>query len=91
MNFINRLVNNVSARVEDKEIPNEIVYDTDSMNWSNIQLTLSSKEERQRLIDSGIDAGIKFLLAQPFNNDLDQPFLKADLDDSVQELSQGSL
>jgi len=91
MNFINRLVNNVSARVEDKEIPNEIVYDTDSMNWSNIQLTLSSKEERQRLIDSGIDAGIQFLLAQPFNNDLAQPFLKVELDDGVQELSQSSL
>ena len=99
MNFINRLVNNVSARVEDKEIPNEVVYDTDSMNWSNIQLTLSSKEERQRLIDSGIDAGIKFLsdLTQPSgkaDTDLAQPFLKvekADLDNSVQELSQSGL
>lgn len=102
MNFISRLVNNVSARVEDKEIPNEVVYDADSMNWSNIQLALSSKEERQRLIDGGIDAGIKFLsdltqCSEKIDTDLAQPFLKVekvekvDLDNSVQELSQSGL
>jgi predicted acylesterase/phospholipase RssA len=61
MNFISRLVNNVALKPEDKKLQNELVYDADLMNWSNIQLALSSKEERQRLIDSGIEAGMGFL------------------------------
>jgi hypothetical protein len=38
-----------------------IIYDTDLMTLANIQLTLSSKEERQRLIDFGIESGKEFL------------------------------
>jgi len=64
MNFISRLVNSVGAKFEEKEIPNELVYDTDLMTLANIQLTLSSKEERQRLIDFGIESGKTFLLEQ---------------------------
>jgi len=62
MNFISRLVNSVGSKFEEKEIPNELVYDTDLMTLANIQLTLSSKEERQRLIDFGIESGKTFLL-----------------------------
>jgi len=69
MNFISRLVNNVALRVEDKSVPNELVYDADSMNLSAIQLTLTSREERQRLIDSGIEAGKSHLLKRTELND----------------------
>lgn len=62
MSFIGKLVNNVNLRVEEKTIPNELVYDVDLMNLSNIKMTLSSKEIRQQLIDNGIEAGKKFLL-----------------------------
>lgn len=62
MSFIGKLVNNVNLRVEEKPIPNELVYDVDLMNLSNIKMTLSSKEIRQQLIDNGIEAGKKFLL-----------------------------
>ena len=61
MNFISKLVNNVAARFEEKEIPNELIYETDLMTLANIQLTLSSKEERQRLIDFVIESGKEFL------------------------------
>ena len=63
MNFISRLINNVASKFEEKEkeIPNELIYDTDLMTLANIQLTLSSKEERQRLIDFGIESGKEFL------------------------------
>jgi predicted acylesterase/phospholipase RssA len=62
MNFISRLVNSVASKFEEKEIPNELIYDTDLMTLANIQLTLSSKEERQRLIDFGIESGKTYLL-----------------------------
>ena len=122
MNFINKLVNNVSLRFEEENIPNELIYDTELMNFSNIQAALSSKELRQSLIESGVEAGKNFLLerlretetetdlAQPFPKvDLAQPFPKVDLaqpfpqvdkvdkvdkvdlDNSIQELCQGSL
>jgi predicted acylesterase/phospholipase RssA len=69
MNFISKLVNNVSLKYEKYEIeenspniPNELFYETKLMNWSNIKLTLKSKEERQALIDSGVEAARNFLL-----------------------------
>lgn len=71
MNFINRLVNNVALRVEQTAIPNELIYDADSMNWSNIQIALSSKEERQRLIDDGIECGKEYLLTKNFPSSLE--------------------
>jgi NTE family protein len=71
MNFINRLVNNVALRVEQTAIPNELIYDADSMNWSNIQIALSSKEERQRLIDDGIECGKEYLLTKNFPSALE--------------------
>jgi NTE family protein len=88
MNFISRLVNNVSVKFEEKEIPNELVYETELMSLTNIQLTLSSKEERQRLIDFGIESGKKFLLEKRLIPE--QLVEKIDaivLDDSIQELS----
>jgi NTE family protein len=88
MNFISRLVNNVSVKFEEKEIPNELIYDADLMTLANIQLTLSSKEERQRLIDFGIESGKKFLLEKRL---LPEQLLEevdaVVLDDSIQELS----
>jgi predicted acylesterase/phospholipase RssA len=64
MNFISKLVNNVSIKIEDKHIPNELIYDVEFMNLSYIQSTLSSKETRQTLIESGVEAGKAFLLAR---------------------------
>lgn len=89
MNFISKLINNVAAKFEEKEIPNELIYDTDLMTWANIQLTLTSKEERQRLIDSGIESGKTYLLEKRLLPE--QLFEKVDavvLDDSVQELDK---
>ena len=71
MNFINRLVNNVALRVEQTAVPNELIYDADSMNWSNIQLALSSKEERQRLLDGGIECGKEYLFTKNFPSTLE--------------------
>jgi len=88
MNFISRLINNVASKFEEKEIPNELIYDTDLMTLANIQLTLSSKDERQRLIDFGIESGKTFLLEKRLLPE--QLVEKVDaivLDNSVQELS----
>jgi hypothetical protein len=88
MNFINRLVNSVASKFEEKEIPNELIYDTDLMTLSNIQLTLSSKEERQRLIDFGIESGKTFLLEKRIMTEqLVEQVDAVVLDNSVQELS----
>jgi predicted acylesterase/phospholipase RssA len=89
MNFISRLINNVASKFEEKEkeIPNELIYDTDLMTLANIQLTLSSKEERQRLIDFGIEAGKTYFLEKRLVPE--QLVEKVDaivLDNSVQEL-----
>jgi hypothetical protein len=84
MNFINRLVNSVASKFEEKEIPNELIYDTDLMTLSNIQLTLSSKEERQRLINFGIESGKTFLLEKRIMTETVDAVV---LDNSVQELS----
>ena len=79
MNFISKLVNNVSLRVEEQTIPNELIYDAEFMNLSKIQLTLSSKEVRQELIDSGIEAAKAFLLTRENNaTDSDEPLLKVE-------------
>jgi len=79
MNFISKLVNNVSLRAEEQTIPNELIYEAESMNLSKIQLALSSKEVRQELIDSGLEAGKAFLLAREKNViDLDQPLLEVE-------------
>jgi predicted acylesterase/phospholipase RssA len=61
MNFISKLVNNVKINSEENLIPNELKYSADLMNWSNIQLALNSKEERQRLLELGIEEGKMFL------------------------------
>jgi predicted acylesterase/phospholipase RssA len=84
MNFINRLVNSVASKFEEKKIPNELIYDTDLMTLSNIQLTLSSKEERQRLINFGIESGKTFLLEKRIMTETVDAVV---LDNSVQELS----
>jgi len=88
MNFISRLVNSVGSKFEEKEIPNELVYDTDLMTLANIQLTLSSKEERQRLIDFGIESGKTFLLEKRLlPEQLVETVDAVVLDNSIQELS----
>jgi predicted acylesterase/phospholipase RssA len=98
MNFISKLVNNVSLRVEEQTVPNELIYDAELMNLSKIQLTLSSKEIRQELIDSGIEAAKAFLLEREKNatqlaEDLTKLKEKVEiidavfLDDCIQELS----
>lgn len=96
MNFISKLVNNVSLRFEEQTVPNELIYDAELMNLSNIQLTLSSKEARQNLIDSGIEAGKLFLseiqLREKDEEDLTKLESKEEivdavvLDDCIQEL-----
>uniref|UniRef100_A0A6C0AZP1 PNPLA domain-containing protein n=1 Tax=viral metagenome TaxID=1070528 RepID=A0A6C0AZP1_9ZZZZ len=63
MNFISKLVNNVKLAESEKPIPNELIYEVDYMNYSNIQSALTSKEVRQSLIDNGVEAGKKFLLS----------------------------
>jgi len=75
MNFISRLVNNVAIKTEELNIPNELIYEADLMNWSNIKLALTSKEERQRLINDGIESGKTYLL--------DRQNLKAELLEQV--------
>jgi len=84
MNFIGKLVNNVGLRIEEQTVPNELIYDAEPMNLSNIQLALSSKENRQELIDSGIEAGKTFLLAR--ENTLVEKVDALVLDDCIQEL-----
>jgi predicted acylesterase/phospholipase RssA len=84
MNFIGKLVNNVSLRIEEQTVPNELIYDAEPMNLSNIQLALSSKENRQELIDFGIEAGKKFLLVR--ENTLVEKVDALVLDDCIQEL-----
>jgi len=64
MNFISKLVNNVNLRVEEQNIPNELIYDTELMSFTHIKSALSSKEIRQELIESGIECG-KLFLNQP--------------------------
>lgn len=84
MNFIDKLVNNVSLRIEEQTVPNELIYDAEPMNLSNIQLALSSKENRQELIYFGIEAGKTFLLAR--DNTLVEKVDALVLDDCIQEL-----
>jgi len=84
MNFIGKLVNNVSLRIEEQTVPNELIYDAEPMNLSNIQLVLSSKENRQELIDFGIEAGKKFLLVR--ENTLVEKVDALVLDNCIQEL-----
>jgi len=84
MNFIGKLVNNVGLRIEEQTVPNELIYDAEPMNLSNIQLALSSKENRQELIYFGIEAGKTFLLAR--ENTLVEKVDALVLDDCIQEL-----
>lgn len=85
MNFISRLVNNVAIKTEDLDIPNELIYEAELMNWTNIQLALTSKEERQRLINDGIESGKIYLLNK--QNSKTQSLEKVELDNGIQELS----
>ena len=88
MNFISRLVNSVASKFEEKEIPNELIYDADLMTLSNIQLALYSKEERQRLIDTGIESGKTYLLEKRLlPEQLIEQVDAVVLDDGIQELS----
>ena len=61
MNFISKLVNNVNLRVEEQNIPNELIYDIEHMSLTNIQQVLTSSEYRKELIDSGIESAKEYL------------------------------
>lgn len=88
MNFISRLIYKVAGQFEEKNIQNELVYDTDLMSWEKLKLALSSKEERQNLLDFGIEAGKTFLLerrllTENFKENIDAVVLN----DCIQELN----
>jgi NTE family protein len=61
MNFINRLIANVSIKNKNETIMNELTYDTDGMSLSSIQTALYSQTIRQELFDSGIKSAEEFL------------------------------
>jgi predicted patatin/cPLA2 family phospholipase len=59
--FINKVVNNVKLYVEPKEIPNQLSYIFEKMNFKSIQEAVNSREKRQQLFDSGVKAGKDYL------------------------------
>jgi len=61
MTFISKLIKNASMKTQHIVIPNELIYDVESMGLSNIKLALASQEIRKELLDFGIDAAKKFL------------------------------
>jgi hypothetical protein len=83
MNFINKLVNTVSIKFENQDtlerVPNELIYNTEFMSFSNLKLALSSSEERKRLLDTGREYAIKFLLEK--NNEVELGTQLAQLND----------
>jgi hypothetical protein len=96
--FTYKLSGVANDQFTEETIPNELICDSEFMKLSDIQNTLSSKEIRQNLVETGIEAGNAFLLAREnVITDLDQPLKKVDdfvplvdavvLDDCIQKLS----
>jgi len=63
INFFNKLINNIS---NDKiqSIPNEISYETTSLNFTNIKMVVCSQEIRKNMINMGIEYAKTFLADQ---------------------------
>ena len=59
--FINKLVMNVDTEPKQIKIPNEVVYKTQNLNFAFLKSTISSSEEREKLLKDGIDAAESFL------------------------------
>jgi predicted acylesterase/phospholipase RssA len=59
--FINKLVMNVDTEPKQIKIPNEIRYQTQHINFAFLKSTISSSEEREKLLKDGIEAARYFL------------------------------
>ena len=59
--FIHKLVMNVDTQLKQIKIPNEITYKTQHINFAILKSTISSSEEREKLLNDGIDAAVSFL------------------------------
>jgi len=59
--FINKLVMNVDTEPKQIKIPNEIRYKTQHINFAFLKSTISSSEEREKLLKDGIEAAETFL------------------------------
>lgn len=67
--FINKLVMNVDTEPKQVKIPNEVRYKTQNLNFAFLKSTISSSEEREKLLKDGIDAAESFLSLTQNNND----------------------
>jgi|UniRef100_A0A6C0CVN0 predicted acylesterase/phospholipase RssA len=71
--FINKLVMNVDTEPKQIKIPNEVVYKTQNLNFAFLKSTISSSEEREKLLKDGIEAAESFLsLTQNKNDKVDE-------------------
>jgi predicted acylesterase/phospholipase RssA len=59
--FINKLVMNVDTEPKQIKIHNEIIYKTQHINFAFLKSTISSSEEREKLLKDGIEAAESFL------------------------------
>jgi predicted acylesterase/phospholipase RssA len=59
--FINKLVMNVDTEPKQIKIPNEIVYKTQNLSFAFLKSTISSSDEREKLLKDGIMAAESFL------------------------------
>jgi predicted acylesterase/phospholipase RssA len=59
--FINKLVMNVDTEPKQLKIPNEVRYKTQHINFAFLKSTISSSEEREKLLNDGIEAAVSFL------------------------------
>jgi len=59
--FINKLVMNVDTEPKQIKIHNEIIYKTQHINFAFLKSTISSSEEREKLLKDGIEAAKSFL------------------------------
>ena len=67
--FINKLVMNVDTEPKQIKIPNEIRYKTQHINFAFLKSTISSSEEREKLLNDGIEAAETFLSSYQNNKD----------------------
>jgi len=59
--FINKLVMNVDTEPKQIKIPNELVYKTQNLSFAFLKSTISSSDEREKLMNDGIMAAESFL------------------------------
>lgn len=86
--FSYKLSGMANDKFTEETIPNELICDAEFMKLSDIQKTLESKEMRQNLVETGIEAGKAFLLAREnVTTDLVTLVDAVVLDDGIQELS----